>query len=154
MENSLSYKTSSTIKCIMLIILIIMAEHRFGQSDNNFSQETNFYSNRFIRNETYNKKIWLAKSRTLYYASTVMTLHLTLSDDIPSNKQKSPTCLTCNKTARSNSKKTFYIVCRSITHFKCITSDTKIYLHQCKTGFVRFAFKVFYLLIKWKTFMC
>ena len=131
----------------MLIILIIMAEHSFGQSDNNLSQETNFHSNRFTRDETYNKKIRLAKSRTLYYANTVMTLHLTLPDDIPSNKQKSPTCSTCNK-ARSNSKKTFCIVCRSITHLKCITSDTKIYLHQCKTGFVRFVFKVFYLLIK------
>ena len=74
-----------------------MAEHGFGQSDNNLSQETNFYSNRFIRNETYNKKIRLTKSRTLYCANTVMTHHLILSDDIPGNKQKSPTCLTCKK---------------------------------------------------------
>ena len=81
-----------------------MAELGFGQSDNNFSQETNFYSNRFIRNETYNK-IRLAKSRTVYYANKVMTLHLNLSDDIPGNKQKSPTCSTCNKTDISNSKK-------------------------------------------------
>ena len=51
-----------------------MAAHCFGQSDNNFSQETNFYSNRFKRNETYNKKIRLAKSRSLAYANTVMTL--------------------------------------------------------------------------------
>ena len=50
-----------------------MAEHGFGRSDNNLSQETNFYSNRFIRNETYNKKIRLTKSRTLYCANTVMT---------------------------------------------------------------------------------
>ena len=147
MENSLSYKISSTIKCIMLIILIIMTEHGFGQSDNNLPQETNFYSNRFISNETYNKKIRLAKSRTLYYANTVMKLRLILSDDITSNKQKSPTCSTCSKTARSNSKKTYCIVCRSITYLKCITSDTKIYLHQCKTGLARFVFKVFYLLI-------
>ena len=74
MENSLFYKISSTMKYIMLIILIIMAEHCFGQSDDNFSQETNLYSNRFIRNETYNKKIRQPKSRTLYYANTVMTL--------------------------------------------------------------------------------
>ena len=40
-----------------------MAEHCFGQSDDNFSQETNLYSNRFIRNETYNKKIRQPKSR-------------------------------------------------------------------------------------------
>ena len=40
------------MKCIMLITLTIMAEHGFGQSDNNLPQETNFYSNRFIRNET------------------------------------------------------------------------------------------------------
>ena len=44
-----------------------MAEHGFGQSDKKLSQETNFYSNHFIRNKTYNKKIRLAKSRTLYY---------------------------------------------------------------------------------------
>ena len=49
-----------------------MAAHCFGQSDNNFSQETNFYSNRFKRNETYNNKVRLGKSTT--YANTVMTL--------------------------------------------------------------------------------
>ena len=85
-ENSLSYKISSTMKCIVLIILIIMAEHVFVQSDNNLSQETNFYSNRFIRNETYNEKIRLAKSRTLYYANPVMTLRLILSGDAPGNR--------------------------------------------------------------------
>ena len=86
-ENSLSYKISSTMKCIMLIILIIMAGHGFGQSDNNLSQETNFYSNRFIwNNETYNEKIRLAKSRTLYYANPVMTLRLILSGDAPGNR--------------------------------------------------------------------
>ena len=124
-----------------------MAEHGFGQSDNNLSQETSFYSNRFIRNETYNKKIRLAISRTLYYAITVRTLRLILSGDM-SDKQKSPTCLTCNKTVRSNSKKTYCTVCRSITHLKCITSSKNFYLHQCKTGFVGFVFKVFYLFIK------
>ena len=123
MENSLTYEISSTMKCIMLIILIIVAVHCFGQSDNNLSQETNFYSNRCIRNETYIKKIRLAKSRTLYYANTVMTLHLILSGDIPGNKQKSPTCSTCNKTVHSNSKKTYCTVCRSITYLKCITSN-------------------------------
>ena len=123
MENSLSYKISSTMKCIMLIVLIIMTEHGFGQSDNNLSQETNFYSNRFLRNETYNKTIRLTKSRTIYYANTVMTLRLILSGDIPGNKQKSPTCSTCNKTVLSNSKKTYCTVCRSITHLKCITSN-------------------------------
>ena len=29
-----------------------MTEHCFGQSDNNLSQETNFYSNHFMGNET------------------------------------------------------------------------------------------------------
>ena len=82
-----------------------MAELGFGQSDNNLSQETNFYSNRFIRNTTYNKKIRLAKSRTVYHANKVMTLHLNLSDDILGNKQKPPTCSRCNKTVRSNSKR-------------------------------------------------
>ena len=124
------------MKCIMLIILIIMAEHCFGQSDNNLSQETNFYSNCFKCNETYNKKIRLAKSRTLYYANTNMALRMILSGDVPGNKQKSPTCSTCNKTVCSNSKRTYYTVCRSITHLKR------------KTGFVRFVFKVFYLFIK------
>ena len=85
-ENSLSYKISSAMKCIVLIILIIMAEHVFVQSDNNLSQETSFYSNRFIRNETYNEKIRLAKSRTLYYANPVMTLRLILSGDAPGNR--------------------------------------------------------------------
>ena len=113
------------MKCIMLIILIIMAEYCFGLSDNNLSQETKFYSNHFKRNETYNKRIRLAKSRTLYYTNTVMTFRLILSGDIPGNKQKSPTCSTCNKAVRSNSKKTFCIVCRSITHLKCITSNKK-----------------------------
>ena len=82
-----------------------MAELGFGQSDNNLSQETNFYSNRFIRNETYNQKITLGKSRTFYYTNKVMALCLNLSDDIPENKQKSSSCSTCNKTVRSNSKK-------------------------------------------------
>ena len=141
MENSLSYKTASTMKCIMLIILIIMPEHGFGQSDNSLSQDTNFYTKHFIRNETYNKKIRSAKSRTLYYANTVMTLRLILSDNIPGNNQKYPTCSTCNKTVRSNSKKTYCTVCRSIINLKCITSN-KIYLHQCKTGFASFAFSV------------
>ena len=65
-----------------------MAEHCFGQSGNNLSHETNFYSDRFERNETYNnKKIKLAKSRTLYYPNTVMTLPLILSgDDLGRNK--------------------------------------------------------------------
>ena len=45
-----------------------MAKNCFGQPDNNFSQEINFYSYLFKRNETYNKKIRLAKCRTLYYA--------------------------------------------------------------------------------------
>ena len=123
MENSLTYEISSTMKCIMLIILKIVAVHCFGQSDNNLSQETNFYSNRCMRNETYIKKIRLAKSRTLHYANTVMTLHLILSGDIPGNKQKSPTCSTCNKTVHSNSKKTYCTVCRSITYLKCTTSN-------------------------------
>ena len=89
----LFYKISSTMKCTMLImkctmliILIIMAEHGFGQSDNNFSQETNLYSNRFLHNETYNKKIRLTKSRTLYYANTIMTLRLITSGDKPGNQ--------------------------------------------------------------------
>ena len=55
MENALLYKLS-TMKYITLIISIIMAEHCFGQSGSNLSQETNFYSNRFERNETYNNK--------------------------------------------------------------------------------------------------
>ena len=132
MENSLSYKTSSTMKCIMLIILIIMAEHGFEQSDKKLSQETNFYSNHFIRNKTYNK-IRLAKSRTLYYASTIMILRLILSVDIPGNKQtKSPTCSTCNETVRSNSKKVYCTVCRSITHLKYITSNKKFIYNNAR----------------------
>ena len=65
-----------------------MAEHCFGQSGSNLSQETNFYSNRFERKKTYNnKKIRLAKSRTLYYPNIVMTLPLTLSgNDLRRNK--------------------------------------------------------------------
>ena len=59
------------MKCIMLIILTIIAELSFGQSDN-MSQETKFYSNRFKCNETYNNKVRLGKSTT--YANTVMTL--------------------------------------------------------------------------------
>ena len=76
------------MKYIMLIISIIMAEHCFGQSGSNLSQETNFYSNHFERNETYNnKKIRLAKSRTLYYPNTVMALPLILSgNDLRRNK--------------------------------------------------------------------
>ena len=69
-------------------------------------QETNLYSNRLKRNETINKKIRLAKSRTSYYANTVMTLRLIFSGDIPGNKQKSRTCSTWNKTVRCNTKKT------------------------------------------------
>ena len=75
------------MKCIMLIILVILAEHGFEQSDKKLSQETNFYSDHFIRNKTYNKKIRLAKYSTLYYASTIMILRLILSVDIPGNKQ-------------------------------------------------------------------
>ena len=149
MENSLSYIKSSRMKCIMSIILTIMAAHCFGQSDNNFSQETNFYSNRFKRNETYNKKIRLAKSRSLAYANTVMTLCLILSSDIPGNKQMSPICSTINKTVPINGKRTYCTVYRSITHLKCTTSIIiKNCLHQYKTRFVRFLFKVFYLFIK------
>ena len=148
MENSLSYKISSTMKCIMLIVLIIMTEHGFGQSDNNLSQETNFYSNHFIRNETYKKKIRLAKSKTLYNANTTMTLRLILSCDTPSNKQKSPTCSTCNKTVYSYSKKTYCSICRNITHLKCITSN-KTFLSTPIQGWIfSFAFKVCYLFIK------
>ena len=53
-----------------------MAVHGFRQSDNNFNKENNCYSNRCILNETSNKKIRLAKFRTLYCTNTVMTLHL------------------------------------------------------------------------------
>ena len=137
------------MKCIMLIILTIMLEHCFGQSDNNLSQETNFHGNRFKLNETYNKKIRLAKSRSLAYANTVMTLRLILSSDIPGNKQMSPVCSTINKTVPSNGKRTYCTVYRSITHLKCITSIIiKNYLHQYKTRFARFLFKVFYLFMK------
>ena len=66
-----------------------MDEHCFGQSDNNFLQTTNFYSNLCKRNGNYNKKIRLAKSRTLYYANTVVILCLILSGDIPGNKHQS-----------------------------------------------------------------
>ena len=55
-----------------------------------------------------------------------MTLCLILSGDIPGNKQKSPTCSTCNKTVRSNSKNTYCTVRRSITHLKCITPNKKM----------------------------
>ena len=106
-----------------------MSEHGFGQSDSNLSQETNFYSNHFLRNETYNKKIRLTKSRTLYYANTVMTLRLILSGDIPGNKQKSPTCSSCNKTVCSNSKTTYCTVCCSITHLKRITSNKIFFIY-------------------------
>ena len=41
------------MKYIMLIILIIMAAHGFGQSDNNLIKESNCYSNRCMLNETY-----------------------------------------------------------------------------------------------------
>ena len=107
-----------------------MTEHGFGQSDNNLSQETNFYSNRFLRNETSNEKKRLTKSRTLYYANTVMTLRLILSGDIPGNKQKSPTCSTCNKTVRSNNKKTYCTVSRSITYLKCIRSNKNFFIYN------------------------
>ena len=86
----------------MLKILIIIAKNCFGQPDNNLSQEINFYSYLFKRNEMCNKKIRLPKCRPLYYANTVITLHLILSGDIPGNKQKSPTYSTCNKTVSSN----------------------------------------------------
>ena len=134
-QKILSYKILSTMMCNMLIILIIMAVHCFGQWDDNLSQETNFYSNSFIRNETYNKKIRLAKSRTLYYANTVMTLRLILSDDIPGNKQKSLTYSTCNKTVNSNSRKNYCSVSRSITNLKCITSN-KIFLSTPMQGWI------------------
>ena len=49
-----------------------MAVHGFGQSDNNLIKENNCYSNRCMLNETYNKKIRLAKFRTLYCTNTVM----------------------------------------------------------------------------------
>ena len=61
-----------------------------------------------------------------------MTLHLILSGDIPSNKQKSPTCSTCNKAVCNNSKKASCTVCRSITHLDFTTSNKKFYLHKCK----------------------
>ena len=83
-------------------------------------------SNRCISNKTYNKKIRLAKSRTLYYANTVTTLRLILSGYVPGNKQKSSTCSACNKTIFSNSKKTYCTICRSITHLRYITSNKNI----------------------------
>ena len=54
-----------------------------------------------------------------------MTLRLILPGDIAGNKKKSPLCSTCNKTVRSNSKKTYCTVCRSITRLICITSNKK-----------------------------
>ena len=95
-----------------------MAVHGFAQLDNNLTQEKNYYSNPFIRNETYNKKISLAKSRIFYCTNTILALCLTLSQDIPRKKQKSPTCSKCNETIRSNSKKSYSTVCGSITHLK------------------------------------
>ena len=41
------------MKYIMLIILIIIPVHGFGQSDNNLIKENNCYSNRCMLNETY-----------------------------------------------------------------------------------------------------
>ena len=35
-------------------------------------------------------------------------------------------CDTCDKTIRSNSKKTYCTVCRNITHLKCVTPNKKI----------------------------
>ena len=95
-----------------------MAVHDFVQLDNNLTQEKNYYSNPFIRNETYNKKIRLAKSRIFYCTNTILTLCLILSQDIHRNKQKSPTYSKCNGTIRSNSKKSYCSVCGSITHLK------------------------------------
>ena len=113
---------------LILIFLIIAFEHCFVQSDNNLCQETNFYGNRFIHNETYNKKISLAKSRNLYYDNTVMILSLSLSGDIPCNKQEPPICSTCNKTVDSKSKISYCTVCCSIIHLKCITSNKIFFL--------------------------
>ena len=103
-----------------------MAVHGFRQSDNNFNKENNCYSNRCILNETSNKKIRLAKFRTLYCTNTVMTLQLILSRDIAGQKQKPPTCSTCNKTMCSNSKKFYFTFCGSISHLKRITPSDKI----------------------------
>ena len=95
-----------------------MVVHSFVQLDNNLTQEKNYYSNPFIRNETYNKKISLAKSRIFYCTNTILTLCLILSQDITRKKQKSPTYSKCNETIRSNSKKSYSTVCGSITHLK------------------------------------
>ena len=136
MKNSLSYIISSAMN---YEVHYVNNFGNYGWTDNmsdNMSQETNFYSNRFKRNETYNNKVRLGKSTT--YANTVMTLRPIWSSDIPGNKQKSPTRSACNKTVRSNSKRTYCTVCPSITHLRCITSknnkktwSTTIYEWNC-----------------------
>ena len=149
---SLSYIISPTMKCIMLIILITMTKHCLEHSNNNYPQEATFYSNRFIRNETYNKKIRLAKSRTLYYDNTVR--HSVWFYQM--------IYLVTNKSllhVQHATKQSVVTVKESIAPFVAVSPIwnvlhliKKFYLHQCYTGFVCVVFKVFYLFIKCETY--
>lgn len=74
------------------------------------------------------KRSRLSKARTLYYANTVCTLRLLLSNDIEVNPgptkttttiRKAPKCPKCEKTIRSNSKQVSCCVCQNLYHLNC-----------------------------------
>ena len=113
--------TSMLLKLTFLMILIVTL-----QIDLNHSYR---YCKYFNINLKSSSKVKRCKAPVLLYANSVKSFNVILSSDI--EKSLGPgshpvKCDTCEKTIRSNSKKTYCTVCRNVTHLKRITSNKKI----------------------------
>ena len=96
------------------------------QIDLNYSYR---YCKSFNINPKSSSKVKRCKAPVLSYANSVKSFNIILSGDIEKNPgpgSQPVKCDTCEKTIRSNSKKTYCTVCRNVTHLKCITSNKKI----------------------------
>ena len=96
------------------------------QIDLNYSYR---YCKYFNINPKSSSKVKRYRAPVLHYANSVKSFNVILSSDIEKNLGPGShpvKCDTCEKTIRSNSKKTYCTVCRNVTHLKCITLNKKI----------------------------
>ena len=108
------------LRLTFLMVLIVTL-----QIDLNYSCR---YCKSFNIKPKSSSKAKRCKARVLYYANSVKCFNIILSGDIEKNPgpvSHPVKCDICDKTIRSNSKKTCTI-CRNVTHLKYITSNKKI----------------------------
>ena len=96
---------SSTMKCLVFILLIWFYHNQWKESVNDHMIPPISDSNRHHRNKFFHGKLKFSKLRVTYYANTSATLSLILSNDVELNLGpgfSAPKCSHCETTVRSN----------------------------------------------------